>query len=108
MEERHFQRSLTHCPVVFIGSHTVGKGRVTDVSVLGCAVASTTLLRKGDYLAVKLVMPDENEAVVVSLAAVRWALGGKFGLKFMHIGSEERDRLRLLLEDNAHETVSLQ
>lgn len=81
---------------------------MTDVSVLGCAVASTTLLRKGDYLAVKLVMPDENEAVVVNLAAVRWALGGKFGLTFMHMGSEERDRLRLLLEGSDHETVSLQ
>lgn len=104
MEERSFRRVPVQCPTVFVGSHTVGKGTVTDMSAFGCAVKTNTLLRKGDYLSVKFMMPDQNDAMVVNLAAVRWSLGSKFGLEFVNIDVEERVRLRELVhsgEDDA-------
>ena len=108
MEERSFRRVPLHCPTVFVGSHTVGKGTVTDLSVFGCAVKTTTLLRKGDYLCVKFTIPEQGEVMVVNLAAVRWALGSKFGLEFVHIGHEERVRLRELVTSSEDEVGSLQ
>ena len=60
MEERSFRRIPSQWPTVFIGSHTVGKGTITDMSVFGCAVKTDTLLRKGDYLSVKFTIPEQE------------------------------------------------
>ncbi len=98
MEERKSSRLPIHCPIVFMGDHMVGKGTVTDLSISGCGVESTTLLRKGAQLALSVNMPDEKDPMDINLASVRWSLGGKFGLEFVRIGSRERARITKLVK----------
>ena len=99
MEERRFPRVPVHCPVVFVGTRTVSKGTVTNCSVLGCTVESTTILRKGDHLELTLTLPETEVPIGVNLATVRWALGGKSGLEFVVVGLEERARIRAFIND---------
>ncbi len=107
MEERRFPRLPIHCPIVFIGTRTVSKGTVTDVSALGCTVESTTLLRQGDYLELTLTLPEAEVPIAINLATVRWALGGKSGLEFVVVGREERARIREFLKDQTNQPGSL-
>ncbi len=47
----------------------------------------------GDLLTVVVHLPDGNPPMEIDLARVRWARGGKFGLQFLRLGPEERERL---------------
>ncbi len=100
MDERRSDRLLVHCPVVFLGNHVVGKGTMTDLSPTGCGVESTTVLRKGTQLALHVTVPGLTDSVMVNAAAVRWALGRRFGLKFIRVKATERSRLRKFLKKN--------
>lgn len=98
MDDRRSSRLLIHCPVVLIGDHTVAKGTVTNLSASGCGIETSTILRQGTHLACSVTMPDQDTPMVINLAAVRWALGGKLGLEFIRIEAEEETRLRHLVE----------
>lgn len=100
MDERRSERLLVHCPVVFLGDHVVGKGTMTDLSPSGCGVESTTVLRKGTQLALHVTVPGLTDTVMVNVAAVRWALGRRFGLKFIKMKPTERARLQKFLKKN--------
>ena len=46
------------------------------------------------YLALRVALPDHAPPMEVTLAAVRWSKGQKFGLEFLRMQPEEQDRLR--------------
>ena len=98
MEERRSTRLLIHCPIVFLGENLVGKGTVIDLSLSGCGVQTTTLLRRGLSLSLSVTSPDEQAPIDIHLATVRWALGGKCGLEFIRMGAEQRERLCRLVQ----------
>ena len=98
MEDRRSSRSLIHCPIIFLGERLVGKGTVTDLSLSGCGVRTTTVLREGTSLSLSVTTPDEQDPIAINLATVRWALGGRFGLEFIRMEAEQRERLIRLVQ----------
>ena len=70
MEERTTSRCPLHCGIVFIGDHMVGKGTLTNLSLSGCGVESTTILRKGVYLSISVALPNRERPLDIGLATV--------------------------------------
>lgn len=93
MEDRYSTRVPVECTVVFAGESIIGEGRVIDVSLPGCLMESPESARPGDYLGLKLFLPDRQPAISVPLAVVRWVKGNRLGVEF--IRSTEEDGLRL-------------
>ena len=101
MEDRTTSRCPVHCPIVFKGDRMLGKGTLTNLSLSGCGVESTTILQKGVYLSVAVNLPNQESPLDIGLATVRWSLGSKFGLEFIRVGSGEQAQLRQLVAQNS-------
>ncbi len=93
MDLRNALRSPTQGSVLLTGEHASGEGALLNLSASGCAVQSTMLVRKGAYLELALVVPDQETPVPIELARVRWVSGVRFGLHFLAVGDDVRLRL---------------
>jgi hypothetical protein len=93
MEDRYSLRIPIECSAVFSGESVIGEGRALDVSLPGCLIESPETAKPGDYVRLKLCLPDGQPAVDVPLAVVRWAKGNRLGVEF--IRSSEEDTVRL-------------
>ena len=98
MDIRYSHRVPLDCPLIFLGDHIVGQGRMVNISAPGCAVDSTTSVLPGNYFALKVHMPDHSEPMVIALAAVRWAIEGRVGLELIRMGAGHQERLRSFLK----------
>jgi len=93
MESQYSSRVPVECSVVFAGDALIGEGRVIDVSLPGCLMESQEDVKVGDYVRLKLSLPDQKPPIKVPLAVVRWADGKRIGVEF--IRSSEDDQVRL-------------
>ena len=93
MKTRYSQRISVACSVIFAGDGGVGEGRVVDVSLPGCLLESAATLKSGDYVQLRLFLPDLQTPLHVPLAAVRWVDGNRVGLEFIRTSVEEQIRL---------------
>jgi hypothetical protein len=94
MKPRYSQRVAVCCSVIFAGDGGVGEGRLLDVSLPGCLLESAASLKSGDYVQLRLFLPDLQSPLHVPLAAVRWVDGTRVGLEFIRTSHEEQSRLR--------------
>lgn len=93
MEDRYSPRVPIECAAVFSGESGIGEGRVLDVSLPGCLIESPEAAKSGDYVRLKLCLPDGQPAVDVPLAVVRWAKGNRLGVEFIRSSAEDAVRL---------------
>ncbi len=93
MKTRYSQRISVACSVIFAGDGGVGEGRVLDISLPGCLLESAATLKSGDYVQLRLFLPDLQTPLHVPLAAVRWVDGYRIGLEFIRTSMEEQTRL---------------
>ncbi|MGE0275677.1 MAG: PilZ domain-containing protein [Nitrospiraceae bacterium] len=93
MKTRYSQRISVACSVIFAGDGGVGEGRIVDVSLPGCLLESAATLKSGDYVQLRLFLPDLQTPLHVPLAAVRWVDGNRVGLEFIRTSVEEQIRL---------------
>ncbi len=98
---RLHQRSVSRVPanhlVMFTTSREVGCGRLLNVGLPGCAIESPRLLTRGEYVKLSVLLPDEPEPVVITLAKVRWWADGYAGLEFLYMFPKEETRWRALV-----------
>lgn len=97
MKTRYSQRVSVTCSVIFSGDSGVGEGRILDISLPGCLLESAARLKAGDYVQLRLFLPDLQSPLHVPLAAVRWIEGNRVGLEFIRTSREERTRLELFV-----------
>jgi PilZ domain len=97
MKTRYSQRVSAACSVIFCGDSGVGEGRILDVSLPGCLLESAARLKAGDYVQLRLFLPDLQSPLHVPLAAVRWVEGNRVGLEFIRTSHEERNRLEVFV-----------
>lgn len=93
MNHRYSERIPVECGVVFSGENMCGEGRVIDVSLPGCLMESPELVKVGDYMRLRLFLPDQTAPLNVPLAVVRRVDGSFIGLEF--IRSSDADQARL-------------
>lgn len=95
MEQSDSKRFQAHFPVAFAREGYPGEARglVYNLSIEGCKVTSNTQMAPGTYLTLRLYLPAPHAPVEVRLAAVRWTQEWDFGVTFVHMQSEELQRL---------------
>lgn len=70
---------------------------VLDLSVGGCRVHSTTKVHPGTEVRLQIALPSQLAPFAVERALVRWAREREFGVSFISLRPEERERLRRLV-----------
>lgn len=93
MKARYSQRISVACSVIFAGEGGVGEGRILDVSLPGCLLESASSLKPGEYVQLRVFLPDLQSPLHVPLAAVRWVEGNRVGLEFIRTSRDEQSRL---------------
>ncbi|MBI3355370.1 MAG: PilZ domain-containing protein [Nitrospirae bacterium] len=101
-ERRQFPRFVVQFPItLFQEGIMLGDGVSDDLSAGGCAAESQAVVGKGDYVTLRLYLPDHPDPttpVMVDLAAVRWTNQQKVGLEFITMPSGDQQRLRRYVE----------
>lgn len=93
MITRYGPRVSVTCSAALTGDDAVGTGRVLDVSLPGCRLEYPGGLRVGDYVQLRLFLPDRANPMTVQLAAVRWVMGTLVGLEFIRSTRQDQRRL---------------
>ncbi|MGH7231521.1 MAG: PilZ domain-containing protein, partial [Nitrospiraceae bacterium] len=69
-----------------------------NLSAPSCAIKTAKALREGDYLELRMLIPDQATPLAIDLAKVRWEHNGHFGLQFIRMRPDDQDRLATLLK----------
>jgi len=70
-----------------------GQGVVSNLSLGGCHVQSSCLVRPDTYLTLALTLPDLVQPLKINVAVVRWTRPGVFGLEFRYVEQPVQERL---------------
>lgn len=99
MEQTDSKRFRAQIPILFSRDGCPGetRGLVYNLSVEGCKITSNTRVEPGTYLNLRLYLPGSHVPMVIRLAAVRWVQGWDFGVTFLHMQTEELQRLNQYL-----------
>lgn len=92
MTPRAFPRFQVNHAVSFSGS-VKGEGTVKNLSLRGCEVQSSCMIRPDTYVTLVLALPGDLRPLKINVAVVRWAHPGRFGLEFRYVEQEINDRL---------------
>ena len=90
MTHRYSERVSVDCSVMFAGENVVAEGRILDLSLPGCLLQSSKQMSAGQYIQLRLFLPDNQTPLHVTLAAIRWADGSRLGIEFMSEGDGKR------------------
>ena len=93
MQARYSQRVPVDCSVMFAGENIVAEGRILNLSLPGCLLESPKKMAPGEYLQLRLFLPDRQNPLHVTLAAIRWVDGFKLGIEFIRTSENEQRRL---------------
>lgn len=93
MDLRRAPRILIHCPVMLIGEYLLGEGSVTNLSLSGCGVKSSTKMHRGTYMELRLLVQVCDRPISVDVARVRWTKESYLGLEFIQVGVEHQQEL---------------
>jgi len=97
MVKRYGPRVELTCKVILAGDQSCCEGRVLDVSRPGCLIECVHPLRVGDYVQLRLFLPDQARPMNVPLAAVRWVDSGRAGVEFIRSSKADQVRLATLM-----------
>ena len=98
MEKRKHVRIPVDHLVTFTGDSIEGEGQLVNLSLEGAEIHGNISLTKGDYLQVRLYLPDEDPALQIDVAPVRWSKEKKFGVEFISMTEQAQARLRTYLK----------
>ena len=97
MNNRYSLRTPVKCVVMFSADGVVGEGRVVNLSVPGCLIATSNKLKVGQYLHLQLRFSDGHAPLRIALAAVRRIEGVLAGLELIRMSDEDQLRLRHII-----------
>ena len=78
-----------------------GTGIISNISLGGCRVQSQLAIRKDDLLGLLIEVPGYDKPLYINQATIRWASNEEFGLEFMQMELNDRQRLHELVERNS-------
>jgi PilZ domain len=96
-DRREYDRKPVSCPVLFSADGISGQGTLIDVAMGGCSFVTSTDLRIGAIVEIKLQISPELQPVTVDAAVVRSLHKGGVGVEFLQWQQSERERLQLFV-----------
>jgi hypothetical protein len=97
MEQRGYDRIGVEYSAAFSGTSYRANGTVLNLSMVGCRCRTGFSVKKGESLGLLIEVPGYDYPLYVALAEVRWAQGQEFGVEFIHMELEDRQRLAQLI-----------
>ena len=86
---------------------TVGEGKVTNLSAMGCSIETDEPLVANQQLALRLLLPDKSESLPINAAEVKWVDGTRAGVEFVQMEREANLRLHSFVWDKMIERVQM-
>jgi c-di-GMP-binding flagellar brake protein YcgR len=86
-------------PISFEGNQGIGQGKLFNLSAGGCAIESPLNVQVGTTVTLRVYVPTHKEPIQVSRAGVTWAAGRDFGVEFIDMSPQEKERLQKLVAD---------
>ena len=96
---RVYHRFTLSCPVVFGGAPFVGEGTLTNLSMMGCSVMCDREVLCGSAVRVSVLLPNQPRALSIDLGTIKWVQGHQFGVEFLRLPIEARQRLNSTLRN---------
>ena len=93
MKERGYERVGVEYSAAFSRRSSRGNGTVLNLSMVGCRCRTGFSVQKGESLGLLIHVPGYDHPLYVALAEVRWFQGEEFGVEFIHMELEDRQRL---------------
>lgn len=90
---KHVRLPVDHL-ATFTGDTLEGEGQLVNLSLEGAEIDGNISLSKGEYLQIRLYLPDDDVALQIDMAPVRWAKEKKFGVEFISMTEQAQGRLR--------------
>jgi hypothetical protein len=75
-----------------------GEGNIVDLSIRGCRIESPTNVQPGASLDIRILAVEDEPAIRIQQAVVRWSRGRQFGLEFVTMVPEEWARLQHIVK----------
>ena len=97
LHSRTYHRFPLFYPVIFGGAPFVGEGVLTNLSMTGCSVLCDREVLRGSDVRVSVLLPDQTAALSIDLGRIRWVQGNQFGVEFVLLPLETRQRLNRTL-----------
>ena len=94
---RAYHRFPLFYPVIFGGAPFVGEGILTNLSLMGCSVMSDREVLCGSEVRVSVLLPNQMPALSIDLGTIKWVQGHEFGVEFLRLPIEARQRLNSML-----------
>jgi hypothetical protein len=94
---RTYHRFPLFHPVIFGGAPFVGEGILTNLSLMGCSVLCDREVLCGSDVRVSVLLPNQTPALSIDLGTITWVQGYQFGVKFLCLPLEARQRLNSTL-----------
>ena len=94
---RAYHRFPLFYPVIFGGAPFVGEGILTNLSLMGCSIMSDREVLYGSDVRMSLLLPSQKPALSIELGTIKWVQGHEFGVEFLRLPLEARERLNSTL-----------
>jgi PilZ domain len=94
---RIYHRFPLSCPVIFGGAPFVGEGVLTNLSLMGCSVMCDREVLCGSAVRVSVLLPSQLQSLSIDLGTIKWVQGHQFGVEFLRLPVEARQRLNSTL-----------
>lgn len=98
-DKRQFERLPTNVRAIIVGAQGRSEDVITDLSMGGCTLQTTSLLTKGAFLHLHLQPSDEKSAILVETAMVRSVRPECVGLEFLEFEGGHKERLARFVRD---------
>lgn len=76
-----------------------GVGVLNDLSSHGCRIFSSTQVKPGTALALRIEVMDGEPPLHIKQVVVRWCRDGNFGVEFLSLAPEDWTRLQLTIKE---------
>jgi hypothetical protein len=94
---RTYRRFPLSYPVIFGGAPFVGEGVLNNLSLRGCSVICDREVLCGSDVRVSVLLPNQTQALSIELGTIKWVRGRQFGVEFLRLPLEARQRLNSTL-----------
>lgn len=86
------------CLLTGVRDQLEADGCILEPSADRSTVISPDRLESGDYVKIRLWLPNETQAITISLAEIRWIKGNWLAIKAIQMSHQERLKLRQFVQ----------
>ena len=105
MMVRKDTRFSVRCPVTYVLEEGTCQGTMFNLSRGGCAIEGDEMAAEGESVSLQLMAPGQPTAIRVELGKVCWATRREFGVEFMVILEDSKQRLNHFLIEVAKQSA---